>query len=59
MSRTFLGEFEQMVLLSILRMGTGAYGLEVHQELEMAADRKVSRGGASIPRSTAWSGRAS
>ena len=45
MSRAFLGEFEQMVLLAILRMGDQAYGLEVRQELEQAADRKVSRGG--------------
>ncbi len=45
MSRAFLGEFEQMVLLSILRMGEGAYGLEVRRELEAATDRKVSRGG--------------
>ncbi len=45
MSRAFLGEFEQMVLLAILRMGNGAYGLEVRRELELAVDRKVSRGG--------------
>ena len=45
MSRAFLGEFEQMVLLSVLRMGGRAYGLEVRRELEVAADRKVSRGG--------------
>ena len=43
MSRAFLGEFEQMVLLSILRMGEGAYGLEVRRELEEATGRKVSR----------------
>ena len=45
MSRAFLGEFEQMVLLSILRMGEQAYGLEVRRELEKATDRRVSRGG--------------
>lgn len=45
MSRSFLGEFEQMVLLAILRMGEGAYGLEVRRELEAAAARTVSRGG--------------
>ena len=45
MSRAFLGEFEQMVLLAILRMGNGAYGLEVRRELELAVDRRVSRGG--------------
>ena len=45
MSRAFLGEFEQMVLLAILRMGSGAYGLEIRRELELSVDRKVSRGG--------------
>ena len=45
MSRVFLGEFEQMVLLAIIRMGSGAYGLEVRQELERATGRQVSRGG--------------
>ena len=45
MTRAFLGEFEQMVLLAILRMGDGAYGLEVRRQLEEAAERKVSRGG--------------
>ena len=45
MTRVFLGEFEQMVLLAILRMGEAAYGLEVRRELEEAAARKVSRGG--------------
>lgn len=45
MTRAFLGEFEQMVLLSILRMGDQAYGLEVRRELEQATGRNVSRGG--------------
>ena len=45
MTRTFLGEFEQMVLLAILRMGEQAYGLEVRRELEAATGRTVSRGG--------------
>ena len=45
MPRSYLGEFEQMVLLAILRMGDGAYGLEVRRELEAATQRDVSRGG--------------
>jgi DNA-binding PadR family transcriptional regulator len=45
MTRAFLGEFEQMVLLAILRVGDEAYGLEVRRELERAAGRTVSRGG--------------
>ena len=46
MSRAFLGEFEQMVLLSILRMGEGAYGLEVRRELEAMSDGLI--GGMSV-----------
>lgn len=45
MTRAFLGEFEQMVLLAIVRMGSGAYGLEVRRELERTTGRQVSRGG--------------
>ena len=44
MARLFLGEFEQMVLLSILRVEQ-PYGLQVRRELESAAGRSVSRGG--------------
>jgi len=43
MSRSFLGVFEQMVLLAILRQGENAFGLEVRREIESSADRKVSR----------------
>lgn len=41
---TFLGEFEQMVLLAILQRGDEAFGLEVRREIESSADRSVSRG---------------
>ncbi|MBW3534707.1 MAG: helix-turn-helix transcriptional regulator [Gemmatimonadetes bacterium] len=41
---TFLGEFEQMVLLAILQAGDEAFALEVRREIERSADRKVSRG---------------
>jgi PadR family transcriptional regulator PadR len=44
MARVFLGEFEQMVLLSILRVEQ-AFGLEIRRELESATGRSVSRGG--------------
>ena len=40
----FLGEFEQMVLLAILQCGDRAFALEVRQEIERSAERKVSRG---------------
>ncbi len=43
--RDFLGEFEQMVLLGIVRSGSHAFGLNVRRELERQADRHVSRGG--------------
>lgn len=41
---TFLGEFEQMVLLAILQRGDEAFALEVRREIEASADRRVSRG---------------
>ncbi|MDH3224784.1 MAG: PadR family transcriptional regulator [Gemmatimonadota bacterium] len=44
MSGEFLGEFEQMVLLSIMRLGDDAYGLAVRDELEAVAGRSPSSG---------------
>lgn len=44
MSQDFLGEFEQMVLLAILRLGDEAYGLAVRAELEEVAGRRPSSG---------------
>ncbi len=43
MSKGYLGVFEQMVLLAILRQGEKAFGLEVRREIEASATRKVSR----------------
>jgi DNA-binding PadR family transcriptional regulator len=43
-SPSFLGEFEQMVLLAVLQQGEEAFALEVRQELERSAGRAVSRG---------------
>lgn len=40
----YLGEFEQMVLLSIMRLGSDAYGLAVRNELASVAGRKPSSG---------------
>ena len=42
--KSFLGEFEQMVLLAVLQRGEDAFALEVRQELEERAGRSVSRG---------------
>ena len=39
-----LGEFEQLVLLAILRLGDDAYGVTIAGELESRAGRRVSRG---------------
>ena len=40
----YLGEFEHLVLLSILRLGSDASGASVATELEEQAGRRVSRG---------------
>lgn len=40
----YLGEFEQIVLLAILRLGSGAYGVAVRDELKTVAGRKPSSG---------------
>jgi DNA-binding PadR family transcriptional regulator len=41
---TFLGEFEQMVLLAILQGGEDANAFEVRKELESSAGRTVTKG---------------
>ena len=40
----YLGEFEHLLLLAVLRLGSDAYGLEITRELEGRAGRSVSRG---------------
>ena len=45
---TYLGEFEHMVLLTILRLGDDAYGMSVRKELDARAGRKVTRSTAYI-----------
>jgi len=39
-----LGEFEQLILLAILRLGDGAYGVSIRAELAERASRKVAPG---------------
>jgi DNA-binding PadR family transcriptional regulator len=39
-----LGEFEQLVLLSVLRAGDDAYGTRVLDEVRRAGGRRVARG---------------
>jgi PadR family transcriptional regulator PadR len=40
----YLGEFEQLLLLAVLRLATEAYGTDIARELEARAGRTVSRG---------------
>ena len=40
----YLGEFEQMVLLAILRLGDGAYAIPLREEIEARTGRDVARG---------------
>lgn len=42
MANDTLGEFEQLVLLAILRVGEGAYGVPVTEEIEQRTGRSVS-----------------
>jgi PadR family transcriptional regulator len=44
MPPAYLGEFEQQVLLVIVRLGDEAYGPAIGAELERRAGRRVSRG---------------
>ena|SRR5687767_9546332 len=39
-----LGEFEQLILLAILRLGEGAYGVTIRAELAQRGGRKVAPG---------------
>lgn len=44
MSRAFLGEFEQRLLLATLRCGDQAFALAVRREIEQTCGQAVSRG---------------
>ena len=44
MASSYIGEFEQMVLLAVLQRGDEAHAIDVREELERCADRSVSRG---------------
>lgn len=39
-----LGEFEQLVLLALTRLGDEAYGVTVHEEIQRRARREVTLG---------------
>lgn len=44
MARGFHGEFEQLVLLAILRLGADAYGTSIRHEIEERTGRSVTVG---------------
>jgi DNA-binding PadR family transcriptional regulator len=44
MPPTTLGDFEQLVLLAILRLGDHALAPDIRLAIEVAADRQVTRG---------------
>jgi PadR family transcriptional regulator len=39
-----IGEFEQLILLALVRLGQDAYGVTIRQEIESRAARAVSSG---------------
>ena len=41
---TYLGEFEHLVLLAVLRLGDEAYAVPIRGEIEERAGRTVARG---------------
>jgi len=44
MPPAYLGEFEHLLLLAVLRLGSAAHGVDIARELEERAGRRVSRG---------------
>ena len=43
-TKKYLGELEQMVLLAVLRLRGGAYGVRITEEILASSGRDVSRG---------------
>jgi PadR family transcriptional regulator, regulatory protein PadR len=43
-TRDLLGGFEQIVLLALLRLGEGAYGVPIRREIEQRTSRAVTIG---------------
>ena len=44
MTATHLGEFEQLVLFALLRLGDDAYGVRIRREIEQRTGRHVTSG---------------
>lgn len=46
MGRHSMGEFEHLVMVAVLRLGTGGYGVSVIEEIEARTGRDVSQAAA-------------
>jgi DNA-binding PadR family transcriptional regulator len=44
MRRTFVGEFEQLLMMALVRLGDRAYGVTIREEIERRTGREVSPG---------------
>ena len=44
MSRHAIGEFEQLILFALVRLGADAYGVSVREEIEKRTGRAISAG---------------
>jgi PadR family transcriptional regulator PadR len=42
--KTYLGEFEEIVLLAVARLGAQAYGVSIYDTVEQVAERATSLG---------------
>lgn len=47
-SKKFLGEFEQMIVAAVLRLGDDAYGVPIIEEIERQTGREVRSGALSV-----------
>ena len=47
-SKKFLGEFEQMIVAAVLRLGPDAYGVPIIEEIERTTGRDVRSGALSV-----------
>jgi len=47
-SKKFLGEFEQMIMAAILRLGDAAYGVSIIDDIEEHTSREVRSGALSV-----------
>ena len=48
MGRTYLGEFEELVLLTVAILNGAAYGLNITQELKQRTDRAINLSGVHV-----------